>query len=366
MQNITTVNLSEMVEFDNHELVTYFFDKKTNLRGFIAIHNTNLGPATGGTRLQMYRSEIDALKDVLNLSKAMTYKCALAGVKFGGGKAVIIRSPYDKDDALFRSYAKKVNIFSGKFTTGTDVGISLQDTEIMATGSKYILGISKNAVKKYDTSKMAAVGVYHAICGAVEEKNRTSSLDGVRIAVKGLGKLGLELVRLLYTNGAKITVADIDKNKIKEAKKAYSNIKVVSPKEILSQDVEVYAPCALGNEFTTDNIKLLKANIIIGGANNQLSNEEVGDYLFRKGIIYGPDFLVNAGGLINIVDELEDDGYSARRVINRVTMIRDRLVKIIRTSQEQNIPTNRITINLANEIIYKKYETRIKESAVNI
>lgn len=343
----------KLPEFDHHETVSYFGDERTGLKGYVAIHNTCLGPATGGTRMYSYRSEKEALRDVLLLSKAMTYKCALAGVKFGGGKAVIIGNPKQKSKDLLRAYGKRINNFGGMYTTGTDAGISDGDAAIMAKESKYILG-QDNGVQKEHTSEMAALGVFYSIQTCLEKRFGTQSLKNKVIAIKGLGKLGGELVKLLTLEGARIIGADIDKDTVLAIRNKFPKMEFVSHNDIHKQTVDLYAPCAMGGEFTIKSIRELKTSLVAGGANNQLATEDVGYKLHEMGILYAPDYVANAGGLINIVDELETNGYQRTRVLKRIKNIQKMLGKIFNAAREKNISTDLIADQMAEKIFLKQ------------
>ncbi|MEK7094396.1 MAG: Glu/Leu/Phe/Val dehydrogenase dimerization domain-containing protein, partial [Patescibacteria group bacterium] len=237
-------NIEDFPEFDNHEEVLFFSDKKSGLRSFIAIHSTVLGPATGGTRCFHYRSELDALKDALRLSRSMTYKCALARVPFGGGKGVILlRADQKKTSALIAAYAKKVNTLDGRFSTGEDVGLTEHDVSVMEKVSPYINGPRASG----ELGSWAALGVFMAMKSALKELFDSSSFEYRTFAIKGVGKVGSELCDLINKNGGQIVVADIDPAVIKRIKKNYPGIKIVSPRTIHRERVDVYAPCAMGN-----------------------------------------------------------------------------------------------------------------------
>lgn len=343
-------------EFDNHEMVIGVSDKATKLRGYIAIHNTNLGPALGGTRLQYYASEEAALRDVLNLSKAMSYKCALAGLPWGGGKAVLIDDGELNRSAVLRSYARLVEKLNGLFKTGTDVGIFDQDVKRMAKHTQHMLGVSPSDRGDLSTSKMAALGVFYCVKGALWQVYGDESTQNRTIGVKGVGKLGGELVRLLHEEGARLVIADVDDAKCRTIQRKYPDVMVVAPGEIHKQVLDVFAPCALGNELTMRVINDIKARIIAGGANNQLASDAVGDKLFDKNILYAPDYVTNSGGLIYVADELEKDGFHKERVLRRVGEIQKTLNQIFTISEKKRIATHRI----ANEVGI----TRIREGKV--
>jgi len=344
--------IKNLPEFDNHEQIIRLQDKASGLKGFIAIHNTNLGPATGGTRRWIYQSEEEAVRDVLNLSRAMTYKCALAGVKFGGGKGVIFANPKEQNDELFKAYGKQVDELAGQFTTGPDIGISEAETEIMAAETPYVLGHKNDISKRHSTSDMAALGVFYSMKKAAETILKHQDMDGLQVAVKGLGKLGGKLVRLLVDEGVQVVAADIDAAKVDNIKKDLPDIVIVPSHLIHTYPVDIYSPCAVGGDLNKQNVLELKAKLIIGGANNQLQTPEVGIKLYEREIFYAPDYVISAGGLINIIDELEADGYNPQRVVERVKNIPHTLAKVIEQSQKNNTPTNLIADAMAQEIIF--------------
>lgn len=339
-------DLRKFKEFDDHKLVIKTEDKKAGLRGFIAIHNDNLGlPAVGGTRMFPYSSEKVALKDVLKLSRAMTYKCAMARVPHGGAKGVIIGDPKkDKTEKLLEVYAKQVNALGGKFYTGEDVGLTENDIALMLKYSSFFNGSPALAG---DPSPYAALSTFYSIQSAVSFVNNNKSLYGLKVAIKGVGKVGKALAKLLYDSGAIIYIADIDKIALIETKKIISNVKIVDTQEINSLNVDVYAPCALGNEFSMKNASKIKAKIICGGANNQLADDEIGDWFFNNDITYIPDYVANAGGLINVVDELEKGGYNKQRVLGRIAQVKDTVNKILTLSRQNNKSPHRIADEIA-------------------
>jgi leucine dehydrogenase len=339
------LNYKKFKEYDKHKKIIKFEDKENKLKGFIAIHNNNLGPAVGGTRFFPYRSQEEALKDVLRLSHAMTYKCALAGVKYGGGKAVIIGDPQKlKTEKLIRAYAREIGKLKGQFTTGEDVGISEEDVQIMLEESPFFIGKKGLAG---DPSPYAALSTYYALKSACKHCFGKSSLKDVTVAVKGIGKVGSELVRLLCKEGSRVYVADINRKTTISIKRKFPEAKIVNPKVIHKLKVEVYAPCALGNEFTDITKNQIKAKIICGAANNQLSSREIGDWFFENGILYIPDYVANAGGLINVVDEMEPGGYNKKRVDKRIKNIKETVSKIIELSEKKKVSTVRISDEIA-------------------
>ncbi len=337
-------------DYSDHEKVFYFEDPKVGLRGYIAWHSTVTGPATGGTRLYTYKNDTDALGDVLRLSKAMTYKCAISGVPFGGGKAVIIGTPNLKSKEFLTSYAKVIHSLKGKYTTGTDVGISDTDTKYMSTVTPFIL---RGVGGRTTTSLMAARGVYEGIISAFHTLLPNKKISQMSIAIKGTGKIGSELIRLLYRHNARIIAADKDAQSITKIKKLFPKIKVVDYKTIHKMKVDIYAPCAMGGEFTPKTIKELNCLIVAGGANNQFVNEKDTDKLFKKGIWYVPDYVLNAGGLIQIVDELDKAGYNTKRVRNRIKKIGTTTAYLIKESKKTGTSTLEIAKKIAHEKIYK-------------
>ncbi len=341
-------NLADIQEFDNHKAVYRFEDAANNLRGFIAIHNDNLGPATGGTRMFPYANEKEALADVLKLSRAMTYKCALAGVRHGGGKAVIIGNPdKDKNEELLRSYARIINKLEGIFTTGEDSGITEDDVQIMFEESDFFNG--RRGVAG-DPSPYAALSTFYTIQVALAEITGINELFNIRIAIKGIGKVGAELLKLLVGAGAEVVIADI-KTAVTDAVKArFPQVKVADPEVIHGEPAEVFSPCALGNDITDKNVYEISAKIICGAANNQLASPEVGDLLFKRNIFYVPDYVANAGGLINVMDERDEGGYNKKRVLHRIEHLRDTLRTIYLFSQQRREPPYRVADRLAEDI----------------
>ena len=345
-------DLKHFTDYDNHESVYKIEDKKIGLHAYIAIHNTNLGSATGGTRFFSYNSEDEAIKDALRLSKAMTYKCALAGVPYGGGKGVIINnSNKGKTNKLLKGYANALNNLEGKFTTGEDLGLTQEDIMVLSGHSKYIHGREGEAG---ELGSWAALGVFKAVQAALEFEFGSESLKDRSFAVKGVGEVGLALCKLIDEYGGGIVVADTNKEAIKAVSQHIDNVKVVDPLEIHKQKVDIYCPCALGNEFDEDSIKELNCKIVCGAANNQLTSREVGEELSKNNILYVPDYVANAGGLINIVSEMDSGGYDIEKVKTQINKIKDTVKKILKTAREENKPTNYIADKLAKQIINAK------------
>jgi len=333
----------------DHEQVVFCNDKNTGLKAIIAIHNTTLGPALGGTRMWNYQNEQDALIDVLRLSKGMTYKASAAGLNLGGGKAVIIGDPKtQKSEGLFRTFGHFVNSLNGKYITAEDVGTGVQDMEHIYMETPWVTGIPKDFGGSGDPSPYTAHGVLMGIKAAAHEKFGTDSLKGVRIAVQGLGNVGSNLVKYLVEEGAKIMVADIDAARVKRYHDQYG-VQAVSVDEILGVDCDIQAPCALGAIVNDKTISKFKCKVIAGGANNQLAEPRHGDQLRELGILYAPDYVVNAGGLMNVFVELE--GYSPERAFEKTRKVYDNVKKVFEIAKRDNIGTHTAADRLAEERI---------------
>jgi leucine dehydrogenase len=306
------MNYFKQVETSGHEQVTFFYDEATGLKAIVAIHSTNLGPALGGTRMWQYASEEEALNDALRLAKGMTYKAAAAGLNLGGGKAVIIGNPKtDKSEALFRTYGKCVNSLGGRYITAEDVGTDVDDMEYVFMETPYVTGIDTSHGGSGNPAPFTAYGVYQGTRAALEARMNTSSYAKVRVAIQGLGQVGWELAKLLIADKAIIIATDIDPDRCERAKRGLGVHEIVKPDEIYGVDCDIFAPCALGAVINEQTVEKLKCKIVAGSANNQLKEERFGDVLAKRNILYAPDYVVNAGGLINVYQELE--GYSRDR-----------------------------------------------------
>ena len=336
-----------------HEQITLFNDPESGLKGVVAIHNTTLGPALGGCRMWKYKTEEDAIIDVLRLSKGMTYKASIAGLNLGGGKAVIIGdAKKDKTEKLFRSFGRFVEGLGGRYITAEDVGTNIHDMENVKIETNYVTGISKSLGGSGDPSPVTAFGVYMGIKASVKERFKRDSLDGLKISVQGLGHVGSHLVDYLSKEGVKIYVTDIDNNKIDEMVDKYGCI-AVDKDEILNQEVDIYTPCALGATVNKDTIPHLKCEIIAGAANNVLENSKLdSEALVKRNILYAPDYVINAGGLINVANEIE--GYDEVKVKTDTEKIYDTLLNIYVMSENEKIPTVEASDKLAQQIIDKK------------
>jgi glutamate dehydrogenase/leucine dehydrogenase len=343
-------------EFSNHEMLIALSDEAVGLTAYVGIHSSALGPALGGTRYQEYDSPEEALRDALNLSSAMSYKCALAGLPYGGGKGVIFvpKGGVADREALLSAYAKAVENLRGLFRTGTDVGISDDDVRHMAASTKYMLGVSEFDRGNLTTSGCAAQGVFVSIQSALQTLYGDSQLRGRRVAIKGVGKLGGELARLASEAGAEVLIADTNQANLDKVTAALPAVNVVPADRIAEQEVDIYAPCALGSEFTRANIKKLRCKVICGGANNQLASPNVAELLHKHGVVYVPDYIANGGGLIYVADELEPGGFSQERVKERIENIGQTVSEILARSKTENVSPSLVADKIAEERIRAK------------
>lgn len=357
MVNVTTNTAMNMIELNSngattdsqvaevinrmaihdHEQVLFCQDQATGLKAIIAVHNTTLGPSLGGTRMWQYANEADALTDVLRLSRGMTYKSSLAGLNLGGGKAVIIGdSRTQKSEALFRRFGKFVNSLGGKYITAEDVGISTREMEWVKMETPHVAGLPEYMGGSGDPSPVTAYGVYMGIKASAQERWGNDSLSGKKVGVQGIGHVGRYLVEHLVKEGADVTITDIYEDRVKEVVKEFG-VKACGPDEIYDIDMDIYAPCALGATVNDETLSRLKCSIICGAANNQLANEKVhGKAVMDKGIIYAPDYLVNAGGIINCYWEVI--GYNRDAAISQTENIYDTTLEVFKKSSSENIP----------------------------
>ncbi len=340
------LDFTALPEFDDHEMVIFAHDQASGLRAFISIHNTNCGPATGGTRYYAYPSEIEGLRDALRLSRAMTYKCAMAGVPFGGGKGVIVAGTSPKTPKLFRTYGRFVDRLNGFFSTGEDVGVSGKNVAAMGHTSRHINGLHGAG----ELGPWAARGVFMAMQAALESEFGTPILRGRIVAIQGLGKVGLELAKLVARGGGEVIGTDIDLRASASACKALPSLRIVRPKEIYGIRADVFSPCALGRILNKQTIPRLRAAIVCGGANDQLHSTEDGRRLHKSGILYVPDYIANAGGLINVVAELRPGGYDRKWVTRKVREIGRTASLILRESARRKKPTKQVADEWAEKI----------------
>lgn len=342
--------LSNMVDM-SHEKVIFYNHKDTGLKVILAIHNTVLGPALGGTRILHYSNEADALNDVLRLSSGMTYKSSLAGLDIGGGKAVIIGDPsIVKTEAFLRSYGRFVDSLGGKYITAEDVNTTVHDVVTIAKETKYVTGLPESHGGNGDPSLITAYGVYMGIKAGVKFAKGTDSLKNIKIGVQGVGKVGSILVKYLCNDGATVLVTDVSDDSLKYVASNY-NVKVVPIDDFYDADMDVYAPCALGGTLNDNNIMSLKCTIVAGAANNQLDDaNRHSKQLMNKGIVYLPDFVINAGGVINAYAEFIGDSDS-KRVKYDTEKIYTTCLNILRESIRRSISTNDIAMEMASRRI---------------
>lgn len=347
MQNPVMGRMSEF----NHEQVVYCNDNDSGLKAIIAVHNTVLGPSLGGTRMWNYTNETEALIDVLRLSRGMTYKSSVAGLNLGGGKAVIIGDAAKlKNEALLRRFGKFINTLGGKYITAEDVSMNSRDMEIIHNETKYVSGLPVSMGGSGDPSPVTAYGVYVSMKASAKEVYGSDSLTGKKVLVQGLGNVGMHLVEHLHKEKAILSVYDINEGRVKQAVENFG-AKAVSPDKMFDLDIDIYAPCALGASVNDDSLARLKCAIICGAANNQLADEKKhGDEVTKKGILYAPDFVVNAGGIINVYYELE--GYVRERAMAHAEKIYDTTWNIIQVAKTEKIAT----YMAANRIAEKRIE----------
>jgi leucine dehydrogenase len=338
-------------EFEQHESLHFVQDPGSGLKAIIAIHSTALGPAAGGCRRWQYRSESDALTDALRLSRGMTYKNAVAGLPFGGGKAVILASSgAPKSEALFRAFGRVVAALNGRYITAEDVGISVEDMHFIREETGFVSGLPQTGDNAGgDPSPWTALGVFLGIEAAVRTRLGAGSLDGIRVAVQGVGHVGLNLCRLLHEAGARLLVADVNGENLKRVRDELP-VTEVSPTSVMYADVDVVAPCALGNVLTSVTIPKLQAKVVAGAANNQLANSADGARLTKREILYAPDYVINAGGIISVAREYLGSSCEDE-VRTEVMRIPERLQAIFDEAAATGRPTNQVADDLARRIV---------------
>jgi valine dehydrogenase (NAD+) len=337
--------------FQGHEQVVFASDEAAGLRAIIAVHSTRLGPSLGGTRFHPYPDDEAALTDVLRLSRAMTYKAACAGLDLGGGKAVIIGDPATvRSEALLRAFGRAVDWLGGRYITACDVGTTPRDMAIIRRETRNVTGLDTEDGGSGDSGIATAHGVHLSMRAAAGVAFGEPTLQGRHVAVQGLGKVGARLVRALVEEGAKLTVADVDADAVGRVEDL-PGVEVVGVEQVLYADADVVSPNALGAVLTEATIPRLQARIVCGAANNQLGVDEDADRLRERGILYCPDYVVNAGGLINVADELHDGGYRHDRALRRVEHIPDNLTRILELAREEDITTEAAAEEIAERRI---------------
>lgn len=338
---------SQFPEFDNHSVIVPVEENAVGLKGFIAIHRGRHTHALGATRLWTYASDEEALRDALRLSRLMSYKSALAGLPYGGAKAVLMNSPGALTDraAFFRAYAKKVDELAGQFITGTDVGVSNTDLQAMRAETKYVIGNGVNS------AYFTVLGVLSGIQESFKHLFGSGDIAGKTFAIQGAGKTGLELLKLIYSAAGEIFAADINPGRIAVVRHFFPKVQIVSPAEIHKQPVDVFAPCALASALNTATVLELQCRIVAGSANNQLQDAAAGDKLFSRGILYAPDYVINAGGLISVVDQFINTTHDSDRIKQQLLKIPQSLRNIFERSKQESTPTHSIADRIAAEII---------------
>jgi len=324
---------------ENHEQVVFCQDRTSGLRAIIAIYSTALGPSLGGTRFYAYPSEAEAVRDVLNLSRSMAYKASLAGLDLGGGKAVIIGNPHtDKTEPLLRAYGRFVQSLHGRYLTACDVGTFSEDMDIVARECDYVTGRTVEHGGAGDSSVLTAYGVFQGMRAAAEVAWGDATLRGRRVGVAGVGKVGHHLVEHLYDDGAQVVITDVHEPAVSRVRAAHPEVEVAADTdELVGSDLDVYAPCALGDAINDDSVQLLKAKVVCGAANNQLAHPGIEAALESRGILYAPDYCVNAGGLVQVADELH--GFSFDRAKARASRIFETTKRVFELAADEGIPT---------------------------
>lgn len=334
--------------YDGHELVTFGRDERTGLRAIIAVHSTALGPAVGGCRMFPYASEEEALNDVLRLSRGMTYKSALAGLPFGGGKSVIIGDPREgKTAQLMRAMGDFVHSQGGRYVAAEDSGTGVDDIRLMAERTPYVSGVEDNEFGG-DPSPSTALGVFLAIRTAVRHRLGQDSVRGIRVALQGLGHVGFYLAKFLVEDGAEVIATDVNEANLARAVQELG-VCAVAPDDIVAQEVDVFAPCAMGAVLNRRSIETLRAGIVAGAANNQLATPQDGDSLQERGILYCPDFLINAGGIIDVHHQRLGSSDTEKQL--HIRRIESTLGQVLEQADENHRQTNTIAEELAETIL---------------
>ncbi len=335
------------VEFDNHEQVAFFHDEKSGLKAIVAIHNTNLGPALGGCRMWPYANDAEALTDVLRLSRGMTYKSAVAGLPLGGGKCVIIGDPRrDKSRELLHALGRYIEGLSGAYITAEDSGTSVADMATIGECTQYASGVVEGSKHGGDPSPSTAYGTFVGLQAAVKHRLGKASLQGIVVAIQGVGNVGYHLAEYLTNAGAELIVTDIFDAHVNRAVSEFG-AKAVPPSQIYSVAADVFAPCAMGGIINEETIDQLKATVIAGAANNQLLHPKLAKQLFQKRVLYAPDYVTNAGGIIDIAYQRSGEGSEALK--KHIETIGVTLATIFDSAAAQELPTNCVADQLAEQ-----------------
>jgi leucine dehydrogenase len=336
--------------FADHEEVVFCHDREAGLHAIIAIHDTSRGPAVGGCRMWPYATLDDALRDALRLSRAMSCKSALAGLPFGGGKAVILGDPArDKTPELLQAFGRFVDGLGGRYVAAEDAGIGVRDVEVMAQRTPHVAGLSSGAAASGDPSPLTARGVHAGMRAAVAHRLGRRGLSGLRVAVQGVGSVGMQLCERLHAEGARLVVADVDPHAVRRAVERFG-ARAVEPEEIVGADVDVFAPCALSRVIDDVAVQRLRARVVAGAANDQIAEPRHGDALARRGVLYAPDYVINAGGIVNILGELSGR-YDRSAARAQVDAIGERLLSILRESDATGSTPGRVADARAHAIL---------------
>jgi len=339
----------ERLKSSSHEQIIFFKEKVSGLRAILAIHDTTLGPAIGGVRLWKYEDEDSAIEDALKLSRAMTYKAAGAGLNFGGGQTVVIGDPKtSKSEPLFRALGRFIDSLGGRYIAAEGVGTSYNDMDFIRMETRYVVGIPNARGGSGDPSPLCAEGVMGGLEACQILLRNDATLRGLRVAVQGVGRVGSVLVKSLVDRGMLVTIADIDAETV-ERVSSESRVDVVPSDEIYDVDCDIFCPCALGGVLNENTIGRLKCSVVAGAANNQLESEKDGDALHERGILYAPDYIINAGGLINVTDEIY--GYDPDRARRKTLATKDVLLNVLRAAKDKGIPTYRAADEFAEQRI---------------
>lgn len=343
------MKIFEAMAREGHEQLIFNYDKTSGLKAIIALHDTRLGPAQGGCRMWNYECEEDAIIDAMRLAKGMTYKCAAAELDYGGGKTVIWGDPKTKKrEALFRALGRYVEALKGRYKTGTDVGTTYDDFIIALKETRHVGALPEEYGGGGNSGIITAFGVWKGMKAVAKELFGTDSLQGLTVAVQGLGKVGYHLVGHLVSEGARVIASDINQENADRAAKDYG-ITIVDPEEIMTVECDIFSPNALGAILNDESIPRLKCKAVAGAANNQLAEPRHADMLAERGILYAPDYVINAGGLIQVCDELE--GYNKERAFRKAGMIYQRLLNIFAMAKAENISTAVAADKMAEERI---------------
>ena len=338
----------ENPDFDGHEGVHLFSDAESGLQAIIAVHNTNRGPGCGGTRFWSYDDPSDALSDVLRLSKAMSYKNAMADLDLGGGKGVIIKPKGEFDRVkIFAAYGRAIESIGGRYITAEDVGVSPKDMGVIKSQTNFVAGLNSGPAASGDPSPVTAEGVFRGLKVAVRHRLGREKLEGLTVAVQGIGHVGYSLCEHLYKAGCKLIVTDINQDALKKAQTDL-DATIVSTDHIHAQDVDIYAPCALGGAISESTLPEIRASIIAGAANNQLATPEMGEACRSAGILYAPDYVINAGGIINVAAEVSGT-YDLLWVKEKLSVLEKTLDTIFSKASRTSISTGLIADQMARQ-----------------